>query len=69
MSAVCTNAICDRPATRIMAMTPSPQVQCHYVAPYCDEHAESVRAEGGLPASGPALSEAAEKIGGIRYDV
>lgn len=65
MALKCTYADCDKDATRIMATAPG-QVQCHFVAPYCDEHAESVRQEGGLPACGPGLSEAAEKIGGIR---
>jgi hypothetical protein len=61
----CTNAICDAPATRIMAMALG-SVPCHFIAPYCDAHAQAVAGEGGLPAAGPALSEAAREIEGIR---
>jgi hypothetical protein len=61
----CTYAGCEDDATRIMAMPPR-SVPCYYVAPYCAEHADGVKAEGGLPVAGPALSEAAAKIEGIR---
>lgn len=61
----CTNSTCDETATRVMAMPPD-TVRCLYAAPYCDEHAEEVAGMGGLPVSGPALSEAAAEIGGIR---
>lgn len=60
----CTHAGCEADATRVMAMPPA-SVPCYFIAPYCDEHAEGVHEMGGLPASGPALSRKAEKIGGI----
>jgi hypothetical protein len=61
----CTYEGCREEATRIMAVMAS-AVHCYYVAPYCDEHAQGITEEGGLPASGPALSTEAQKIGGIR---
>lgn len=60
------NEACGRRATRVMAIPPNGAVPCHFVAPYCDDHAEEVAEMGGLPVSGPALSEQAQKIEGIR---
>lgn len=42
-------------------------VRCMFVAPYCLEHAEKVeREQHGVPAAGPALSDEAVKIEGVR---
>jgi hypothetical protein len=65
----CVNSLCEKKATRIMAMPPgrhenSPQ--CFFIGAYCAYHAEEVQGFGGLPAAGPALSVAASKIEGIR---
>lgn len=61
----CTNSGCGEDATRVMAMPPV-NTACHFAAPYCDQHAAEVKEMGGLPVSGPALSEQAQKIGGVR---
>jgi hypothetical protein len=38
-----------------------------FVAPYCPEHAADIEVDhGGTPAAGPALSEEAVAIEGIR---
>lgn len=60
----CTNSTCDATATRVMAMAAASR--CLYAAPYCDEHAVEVTEMGGLPVSGPALSDDVRGIEGIR---
>jgi hypothetical protein len=61
----CYHPWCDEDATRIMAW-PTCQGRCLHVAPFCDNHKEGVEKMGGLPAVGPALSDEAQEIDGIR---
>lgn len=65
MALECTNSTCTEDATRIMGLPPG-AVRCLYAAPYCDEHTQEVVEMGGLPVSGPALSDEAASISGIR---
>jgi hypothetical protein len=61
----CTNADCGETATRVMAW-PMLAGRAMFVAPYCDDHAaEIAKGSVGVPASGPALSAEAQKIGGL----
>lgn len=63
----CTNAVCSKTATRVMAVPHhGGSWSCVYVSPYCDEHTSEVESFGAVPAAGPALSEQARKIDGIR---
>lgn len=62
----CTNSECPEKASRVMAWSML-SGRSMFIAPYCDNHAAEVETEqGGVPASGPALSDAAAKIEGIR---
>lgn len=62
----CTNSTCDDYATKVMAWMMG-SGDCAFVAPYCDKHANEVAKEqGALSACGPALSEDAQMIDGIR---
>lgn len=68
---ICTHLMCGETATRIMAMPLNAETrkiigEAVYVSPYCDEHADEVKTLGGFPASGPALSDQAREIEGVR---
>jgi hypothetical protein len=63
----CTNADCNSTATKIVAWEMTGRARAVFVAPYCDTHAEEVqRIQGGKFACGPALSDEAREIEGIR---
>lgn len=62
----CTTNGCEERAARIIAWL-ALEGKATFVAPYCSEHAADIEVDmGGLPASGPALSDEARKIEGIR---
>jgi hypothetical protein len=62
----CNNSDCEKDATGIMAW-PTFDGRCLFVAPFCSKHRMEVIAHmGGLPAAGPALSDEAKEIEGIR---
>jgi hypothetical protein len=61
----CTNSTCEAEARKVIAFQMTGP--CMFVAAYCDSHAEEVRSEqGGTFACGPALSDEARKIDGVR---
>lgn len=62
----CTTSNCDSEAERIIALRMA-VVDSVFVAPYCVAHGDAIIREGrGLFAAGPALSEDAAKIEGVR---
>ncbi len=66
MSLPCTTIGCERQAERIVALKTT-STFCRFVAPYCEEHGVALVEQGyGDYAAGPALSEEASKIEGLR---
>lgn len=60
------NDPCKRSAKHIIAW-PMLSGRAMFVAPYCTDHAADIEVDyGGVPACGPALSEEAQSIEGIR---
>lgn len=66
MSLTCQNSTCEAEATTVMALPSKIVAPSVYVSPYCSEHAAEVKGMGGFFAAGPALSEPAREIEGIR---
>lgn len=63
----CTTQACRRKARKIVAWEGRGGPRAIFVAPYCAEHAADIEVDlGGRPAAGPALSDEAREIEGIR---
>lgn len=63
----CTTQGCREKARRIVAWKGRGGPRAIFVAPYCENHAADIEVDmGGCPAAGPALSDSAREIEGIR---